>query len=82
MSLLLLCVQLLYVLVQSIQPLFPDLAVALGPIGHIFQGTGLDSTPAPLRVPPLRNQSRALQYAKVLGYRGHTHFKWLGKFTN
>src|SRR5260370_35762375 len=79
---LLLCLQLFYVLVQSVKALFPDLPVAFGPIGHFFQGTGLDSTPAPLRVPPLRDQSRPLQYTKVLRDGGPTHFKRLGAVTN
>src|SRR6266566_9976494 len=82
MSLLLLCLQLLYVLVQSIKPLFPDLPVALGPIGHFFQGTGIDSTASPLRVPPLHDQSRAFQHTKVLRDGGHTHFKRLGELAN
>src|SRR6266436_7463580 len=82
MSPLLLCLQLLHVLIQSIEPLFPDLPVTLGPIGDFFQGTGIDSTPPPLRVPSLHDQSRAFQHTKVLRDGGHTHFKRLGEFAN
>jgi hypothetical protein len=66
MTVLVLCVQLLYIFIQSIKPLFPDLAVVFGPIGHFFQGTSHDSTPSPLRVPSLRDQSCAFQCTKIL----------------
>src|SRR5206468_5829351 len=50
----------------------PDLPVAFCPIGHLFQGTCFDSAPSQLRVPSPRDQSRAFQYTKVFGNRGHS----------
>jgi hypothetical protein len=77
-----LCLQLLYVIAQPIEPLFPDLPVVFGPIGYFFQWIRLDSTSPPLRIPPLRDQPRAFQHAKVLRHGRHTHIKRLGEFAN
>jgi len=73
---------LFYIVAQSIEPFFPDLPVPFRPFGHLFQRTSLDSTPSPLRIPPLRDQARALQYTQVFRDGGHTHVKRRREFAN
>jgi hypothetical protein len=82
MSFPLLCIQLLHVLFQTVEPLFPDLPVAAGPLGYFFQRIALDAAAPPLRVPPLRDEPGVFQHAKVLGYGGHTHFERFGEFAD
>src|SRR6185436_14849773 len=76
---LLLFFQFLQVVAQPVEPGFPDVSIAVGPIGHFFQRAGLDSTWAPLCFASARNQSCALEHAQVLRYRGHAHVERLGE---
>jgi len=82
MSLPLLCIELLYVFCQSIEPFFPDLPIAVCPVGDFFQGTTLDPAAAPLCVPPLGDQAGVFQHTKVFGDGGHAHFEGLGEFAD
>src|SRR5688572_27814370 len=66
----LLSLHLLQVRVQTIEAVFPDLPVLLGPRGDLPQGRGLDPAPPPLRVLPARDQPRVLEHAQVLRHRG------------
>src|SRR5882724_8048682 len=78
----LLRLQFLQVLVQTIESLFPDVAVALGPLGNRFERGPLDAARPPLRITPAGDQPRTLEDPEVLGHRGHAHVERLGELAD
>src|SRR6185436_2736386 len=58
---LLLRFEMLQVGVQAIEPLFPDGAVALGPLGDLLERRRLQAAWPPLRFPSTRDQTGALE---------------------
>jgi hypothetical protein len=77
----LLCLDFLQIVVQSIQPLFPEMPVTFGPLLDLFQRAPLDPAASELGIASLRNQACPLKHAKVLRDARLAHCKWLGKFT-
>src|SRR5687767_4299419 len=75
----LLLVDLFQVAVEPIEPFFPDVAVALGPVGDFLERAGLDPAGPPLRVAPPRDQPGALEHPKVLRHGDQAHVERLGQ---
>src|SRR5688572_26137045 len=70
---------LLQVGVEAFETRLPDVAVALGPVGHLLEWGRLDAARPPLRLAPARDQAGALQHPQVLGDRRHAHVERLGQ---
>ena len=62
---LLLCLEIAEVVIQAVEPLLPESAVALHPISYLFQAPRLDPAGPPLRLPASRDQPRSLQHLQV-----------------
>ena len=76
---LLLRFQFLQIVVEAVEARFPDVAIALGPVGHFLEGAGLDPAGPPLGLASARDQARALEHAQVLRDGGHAHVERLGE---
>src|SRR2546429_7378775 len=63
----LLVLQLTQVIAQLTHTLFPDLAIALHPIGYVLQRSRLQPAGPPLRLPALGDQAGPAQDLEVLG---------------
>jgi hypothetical protein len=63
---LLLRLHLLEVRVQTIESSFPDLPVALGPLGDLFERPRFDAAWPPLGLASARNKTRPLEQAEML----------------
>src|SRR6266576_6678620 len=70
---LLLHLQFLQVLVQTIEPLLPDVAIALDPLIDLFERARLERRRPPLRLLAARHESRAFEHLDVLAHRGEAH---------
>ena len=68
------------VLIEAIESLLPDLAVALGPGGHVLQGGGVDAASSPLGLLPAGDQTRPFEHTQVFRDRRHAHVERLGEF--
>ena len=69
----LLGLQLAQVLVQPVEALFPELAVALQPVGHVLERRGLQPARPPLGLAALGDQPGALEHLEVLGDGRQAH---------
>src|SRR5206468_3492276 len=76
MSLLLL-LQFLQVVVQTIEPLLPDHAIALDPRVDLLERARLERRRPPLRLLAARHEARALEHLQVLADRGEAHVERL-----
>src|SRR5881396_17312 len=74
---LLLHLQFLQVLVETIEPLLPDDAIALDPFVDLFEWARLERRRAPLRLLAARHESRAFEHLEVLAHRGEAHLERL-----
>src|SRR6266571_638665 len=74
---LLLHLQFLQVLVQTIEPLLPDHAIALDPFVDLFERARLERRRPPLRLLAARHKSRAFEHLEVLAHRGEAHVERL-----
>src|SRR2546428_6775969 len=74
---LLLHLQFLQVLVQTIEPLLPDDAIALDPFVDLFERARLERGRSPLRLLAARHESRAFEHLEVLAHRGEAHVERL-----
>src|SRR6185436_15674301 len=77
---LLLRFHLLQVVLEPIEPLLPDVPVALGPISHFLERCRLDPAGPPLRLTPPGDEPGALEHAQMLRDRRHAHVEELGQF--
>src|SRR5256885_1639370 len=68
-TLLLLRLQVLEVIVEAVETLFPETAVVLDPVGDILQRPGVEPAWPPLRLAAARDQSGAFEHLEVLGDR-------------
>src|SRR5262245_583076 len=75
-------VQFLKVMFEAIEPPFPDLAVALGPVSHFLQRARFQPARAPLRLAAARDESGPLEHAKVLRHGREAHVEWLGELAD
>src|SRR5437899_1334916 len=75
----LLAFQLLQIVIELAHTLLPVLAIALHPVGDIFQWRRLQPAWPPLRLPPLRHQPGPSQHLEVLGDGGQFQMKRLGQ---
>src|SRR5262249_17508278 len=79
---LLLALQLLQVVLEPVEALFPEHAVVLQPVGCALQRARLEPAGAPLRLAPAGDEPGALQHLQVLGDRRQAHRERLGEFRN
>src|SRR5262245_31711285 len=79
-SLLRLCLQFAQVIVEPVETLFPEAAIALEPIVDFLQRARLDPARPPLRLASARDQAGTLEHLEVLGNRRQTHIEGLGEF--
>jgi len=77
---LLLHLQFLQVLVQTIEPLLPDDAIALDPVIDLFERARLERRRPPLRLLAARHESRPFEHLEVLANRGEAHVERLRDF--
>src|SRR5712691_3119059 len=56
--------------IEAIETLFPDRAIALGPVGHFLERPHLEPAGPPLGLASARDQARPFEHAKMLGDRG------------
>src|SRR6266545_2985239 len=77
---LLLRFELLPIGIEPIATLFPDRAIAVGPVGHLPERARLGPAGPRLRRPSSRDQSRSFEHAQVLRDGGETHVERLGQF--
>src|SRR6266850_5888283 len=73
----LLLLQFLDVVVQSIESLLPDDAIALDPRVDLLEWAGLERRRPPLRLLATRHEARALEHLQVLADRGEGHVERL-----
>jgi hypothetical protein len=59
--------------IQAMELEFPELPVVLKPLRSVTEGPSFQSPRTPLRILSARNQSRTLEYFKVLGNRRLAH---------
>src|SRR5437868_5384837 len=78
MSLLLL-LQFLQVLVQSIEPLLPHDAIPLDPLIDFLEWARRERRRSPLRLAAARHEPGALEHLEVLADRGKAHLERLGE---
>jgi hypothetical protein len=71
--------QFLQIVIESIQAGFPDVAVTLGPVRHLFERACINPARPPLGLAPSRNQAGALEHPQVLRDRGHAHVERFGE---
>src|SRR5437773_6206216 len=74
---LLLHLQFLQVLVQTIEPLLPDDAIALDPLVDLFERARLERRRPPLRLLAARHKSCAFEHLEVLAHGGEAHVERL-----
>src|SRR5436189_5526525 len=74
---LLLQLQFLQVLVQTIEPLLPDDAITLDPLVDLLERACLERRGPPLRLFAARHESRAFEHLDVLTHRGKAHVEGL-----
>src|SRR6266550_1681094 len=74
---LLLHLQFLQVLVQTIEPLLPDDAIALDPFVDLFERARLERRRPPLRLLAARHESRTFEHLEVLAHRREAHLERL-----
>src|SRR5437773_8080639 len=74
---LLLHLQFLQVLVQTIEPLLPDDAITLDPLVDLLERACLERRGPPLRLFAARHESRAFEHLDVLTHRGKAHVEGL-----
>src|SRR5579864_8404100 len=67
------------VFIQSTEALLPDSAVALDPVGNVFQSRWLQPARPPLGTPTLRDETGALEDLEVFGDRGQAELEGLGE---
>src|SRR5579872_1526884 len=67
-------------MIQTIQTLFPEMAVFLYPVRDFLEPARLDPARTPLGFPAPANQAGALEYFEVLGNGGHAHVERLRQF--
>src|SRR5688572_15646870 len=72
----------LEVIVESFEALFPELAVALHPLGDLAERHRLQPARTRLRLAPARDQPGALQYLEVLGDRRQAHVEGRGQLVH
>src|SRR3990172_4961650 len=77
--LLLLHFQLSDIVVQTLEALFPEAAIALDPIRHLFERTRIEPAGPPLRVAAPRDEARVLEDLEVLRDGGHADVEGLGQ---
>src|SRR5262245_47358845 len=75
----LLGLQFLKVGVQTIEALFPELAVMFEPVGGAFKRRGVQTTGTPLCFAALADEAGAFEHAQVLGDRRKAHGEGLGE---
>src|SRR5437868_9763578 len=73
----LLGLQLAQIIVEAIEALLPESAIAVDPIRDFFEADRLEPARPPLRVAAARDQAGALQHLQVLGHGGGGHGKGL-----
>src|SRR4029453_17880665 len=74
--------QFLEVTLEAIEPPFPDLAIALGPVGHFLQRAGFEPARAPLRFAAARDESRPLEHTQMLRDGGQAHVERRGELAH
>src|SRR5438552_6429924 len=74
---LLLHMQFLQVLVQTIEPLLQDDAIALDPFVDLFERARLERRRPPLRLPAAGHKSCAFEHLEVLAHGGEAHVERL-----
>src|SRR5436309_2207934 len=74
---LLLHLQFLQVLVETIEPLLPDDAIAPDPLVDLFERARLERRRPPLRLLAARHESRAFEHLEVLAHSGEAHLERL-----
>src|SRR5262245_62540926 len=77
--LLLLRLQFAQVIVQAIETLLPETAIAFQPVVHLLQRTRFDAAGPPLRLAPAQDQAGALQHLEMLGDGGKAHVEGFGE---
>src|SRR5439155_18950828 len=76
---LLLFLQLLQMLFQTIEALLPEIAVVFQPVDGVLERISRKAARPPLRLAATHNQASALQHLKVLGDCGKAHREWFGE---
>src|SRR5262245_12072777 len=71
--------QYLQVVVEPIEPLFPESAILLEPLVGFPKSAHIDSAGTHLRIPATRDESGALEDLQVLGNRRKAHVERLGE---
>src|SRR3954454_13501496 len=67
------------IIVEAIETLVPELAIAIEPVVHLLEGAGLDPARPPLRLAAARDKTGALQHLEMLGDGGKAHGERLGE---
>jgi hypothetical protein len=75
----LLCLNFLQVIVEAIEGLFPELAIALEPMGGILEGLDFEATGTPLGLPAAGDQAGVLEDFQVLGDCWESHLERPGE---
>src|SRR4051812_22676499 len=68
------------IVIEPVEPFFPELAIAIEPIVDAFEGRRLEPTRAPLRLATACDQPGALEHLEVLGNCRPTDVERLGQF--
>src|SRR2546422_7761937 len=72
--------QFLQVLVETIEPLLPDDAIALDPVVDLFERARLERRRPPLRLLTARHEARTFEHLEELAHRGEAHVERLRHF--
>src|ERR1700704_992514 len=78
-TLLSLGLQLAQIVVQAVEALLPEAAIALEPVVDVLQRARLDAAGPPLLLAASCDQARALQDLEMLGHGGKAHVERLGE---
>src|SRR5919198_980860 len=66
--------------IESLETLFPELAVPLEPFSSLRQRFGLKPAGPPLSVTASRDQARTFEHLEMFGDRRLTHREWFRQF--
>ena len=69
------CLKFLQVVVEAIEALFPELAIAFKVLGDVFEGLGLEAAGTPLGVAGAGDEAGVLKDFQVLGDCGESHLE-------
>src|ERR1700688_779031 len=77
---LLLGLQRLQIIVETIEPLLPEPAIFVEPVVRLLERGRFDLARPHLRIAGARDQPGALKHLEMLGDGGQTHLEWRGQF--